>query len=118
LWVFARLVAVQKGLLLPDPLFDRLRSELTLERCLALGAVLILAGLGAALYALLYWYDLSFGQIQDERLIKVVCAASLLTVLGFQVIFSSFFLYLLDQSTEMAERADWPFQATKQVRAE
>jgi glycosyltransferase involved in cell wall biosynthesis len=117
-WVFARLVAVQKGLLLPDPLFDRLRSEITLERCLAFGAFLILAGLGAALYALLYWYNLSFGQIQDERLIKVVCAASLLTVLGFQLIFSSFFLYLLDQSTEMAERADRQFQPTKQVRAE
>jgi glycosyltransferase involved in cell wall biosynthesis len=104
-WVFARSVAVQKGLLLPDPLFDRLRSEFALERSLAVGAVLILAGLGAAIYALVSWYELSFGEIAGARIIKLVCAASLLAVLGFQLIFSSFFLYLLDQPGESAAPA-------------
>ena len=105
-WVFARGVAVQKGFLLPDPLFDRLRRAFALERCLALGAVLILTGLGSALYSLVSWYELSFGDIHGERLVKIVCAASLLTVLGFQLIFSSFFLYLLDQPTGTAEQAE------------
>lgn len=76
---------------------------------------MILMGLGAALYALLSWYDLSFGDIRDERIIKVVCAASLLTVLGFQFIFSSFFLYLLKQATKLDQLEDRPLQPTTPV---
>lgn len=95
-WVFARSVAVDKRLLLPDPLLDRLRLMFSLERCVALGTALVIVGLGLALYATVGWYELSFGEIVGVRLIKFVCGASLLTVLGFQLIFSSFFLYFLD----------------------
>jgi hypothetical protein len=66
---------------------------------------MILAGFGTALYALLFWYELSFGDVKGQHLIKVVCAASLLTVLGFQLIFSSFFLSLLG---ERGEQRDYP----------
>ena len=77
-WVFARSIAVQKGPIAADPLFDRLRLLFSLERCVAFGAALIIVGLGLALYALLSWYELSFGEILGERLIKFVCGASLL----------------------------------------
>jgi len=53
----------------------------------------------------MYWYQLSFGEITAGALIKIVAAASFLAVLGFQVIFSSFFIYLLDHAPEKTARA-------------
>jgi hypothetical protein len=102
-WIMAQTVAVQKGLLLPEPLFDRLRSLFSLERSVVTGTTLILVGLGLAVYALFSWYGLSFGQIIGERLIKIVCGASLLTVLGFQLVFASFLLTLLHHPNETHE---------------
>jgi len=61
---------------------------------------LIASGVGVALYALIYWYYRSFGPIDDVTLIKVVCAASFLIAAGFQLVFSSFFIYLLDQKAD------------------
>ena len=95
-WAFAALVSAQTGLLPLDSGFDAFRRYFTLERCLVLGTTLVVLGLSAGIYALLYWYRLSFGEIPGDLLIKVVCAASFLMVLGFQLIFSSFFIALLD----------------------
>jgi len=86
-----------RKLLFPDSIFKRIRPLFALERCALTGSLLVLAGLGAAFYALLYWYSRSFGRIDDDALIKVVCAASFLIALGFQLVFSSFFIYLVDQ---------------------
>jgi glycosyltransferase involved in cell wall biosynthesis len=99
-WAFARIVGARTGLLRPDRLFDEFRRRFTLERCLAAGLVLSLCGFGAAIYALVFWYRLSFGEITAGVLIKIVAAASFLAVLGSQVIFSSFFIYLLDNAPE------------------
>src|SRR2546430_16169008 len=92
-WAFAALVSAQTGLLPLDSGFDAFRRYFTLERCLVLGTTLVVLGLSAGIYALLYWYRLSFGEIPGDLLIKVVCAASFLMVLGFQLIFSSFFFF-------------------------
>ncbi len=99
-WVFAKSIAVQRRLLFADPLFKKVRRLFSLERCLLLGGALITSGFAVAFYALVYWYDRSFGPIDDQVLVKVVCAASLLIAVGFQFLFSSFFVYLLDQRPE------------------
>src|SRR4051795_8043095 len=96
-WAFAAIIAAHAGLLPLDPWFGRLQGIFSLEGTIAIGASLVLCGLAAAAYALLYWYDLSFGEIAAGDLIRAVCAASFLTVLGFQVIFAAFFICLLDQ---------------------
>ncbi len=99
-WAFASIVGAQMGLLPLDASFDRFRRMFTLERSLAIGSALIVCGFGAALYALIYWYELSFGELPGDLLIKAVCSASFLAVLGFQLIFSAFFICLLDQAAE------------------
>jgi glycosyltransferase involved in cell wall biosynthesis len=99
-WIFARIVAIQKKLLFPNALFKKIRPLFTLERCLPLGGTLIAIGVGTSIYALLYWYNLSFGKVEGETLIKLVCAASFLFGTGFQLVFASFFIYLLDQQTD------------------
>jgi hypothetical protein len=98
-WLFAKIVAIQKKLLFPDTFFLTIRRLFKLERCLLLGASLIGIGVGIALYALVYWYELSFGRVEGETLLKIVCAASFLNALGFQLVFSSFFIYLLEQQS-------------------
>ncbi len=99
-WAFASIVGAHIGLLPFDASFDQFRRMFTLERSLAIGAALVLCGFATALYALIYWYELSFGEIPGDILIKVVCSASFLAVLGFQLIFAAFFICLLDQAPE------------------
>jgi uncharacterized membrane protein YjgN (DUF898 family) len=96
-WAFAAIIAAHAGLLPPDPWFGRLQGIFTLEGTIALGCTLVLSGIAAAVYALFYWYELSFGEIAAGDLIRAVCAASFLAVLGFQLIFAAFFICLLDQ---------------------
>jgi glycosyltransferase involved in cell wall biosynthesis len=98
-WLFAKIVAIQKKLLFADAVFERIRPLVTLPRCLPLGGGLIGIGVGTAIYALFYWYRLSFDRIEGEILIKAVCTASFLIGVGFQLVFASFFIYLLDQQT-------------------
>jgi glycosyltransferase involved in cell wall biosynthesis len=96
-WTFAKSVAIQKQLLLPDAVFRTVRRLFNLERCLVGGGLLVLSGLAIAAYGLFYWYNLSFGPVEGDTLIRIVCAASVLISIGFQLIFSAFFMLLLDQ---------------------
>jgi glycosyltransferase involved in cell wall biosynthesis len=96
-WTFAKSVAIQKQLLLPDAKFRAVRSLFNLERCLVGGGLLVLSGLAIAVYGLFFWYSLSFGPVEGDTLIRIVCAASVMISIGFQLIFSAFFMLLLDQ---------------------
>jgi len=101
-WVLSHSVALQKGLLLPDAAFRAIRPLFSLERCLAVGVALVAVGFAAALYALFHWSRRSFGPLATPEIVKTICAASLAVALGFELIFSSFFIYLLDQPNDRA----------------
>ena len=103
-WAFARIVGEHAGLLPVEPAFNAFRRLFTLERVLPVGIALVVFGVAAALYALISWYELSFGEIQGDTLTRIVCSASFMAVLGFQLIFASFFICLLDQVPEPAAR--------------
>jgi glycosyltransferase involved in cell wall biosynthesis len=96
-WTFAKAVAIQKQLLLPDATFRAVRPLFKLERCLVGGGLLVLSGLAIAAFGLFFWYSLSFGPVEGDTLIRIVCAASVMISIGFQLIFSAFFMLLLDQ---------------------
>jgi glycosyltransferase involved in cell wall biosynthesis len=99
-WTFAKVIATQKRLVLHSSVFKMVRPLFDLERCLVIGGLLVLSGLVVAIYGLVYWYRLSFGPVEGEILIKVVCAASVLISIGFQLIFSAFLMLLLDQPSK------------------
>jgi hypothetical protein len=67
-----------------------------LERGLALGALLLLVGLGCFVAALVNWLNASFGAITQGIAIRYVIVSSTTLVLGAQILYGSFFLYLLD----------------------
>jgi glycosyltransferase involved in cell wall biosynthesis len=99
-WAFAKVIAIQRGLLLRDPLFDRLRLAMPLERGLALGGILLAIGLATFATALFQWLHVSFGALSNGHAIRNVIASATALVLGAQILYGSFFLYLLEDPAD------------------
>jgi hypothetical protein len=95
-WMFAKLVAIQRGLLLRDATFERLRRAIPLERGLVLGAAFILLGLTAFTAAVSEWSTVGFGNLAGGAAMRLVITAGTTFVLGTQILYGSFFLYVLE----------------------
>lgn len=95
-WVFANMIAIQRGLLLPDIKLDRVRRTMPLERGLAVGAALILLGFATAVAALSEWSAVGFGVLTQGSAMRLVIVSGTTLVLGTQILFGSFFLYVLE----------------------
>ena len=93
--LFAKVFAVSEGLLPEDRRLDRLLRWVKLEVGLVVGALLLLFGLGASLYALSDWGAHAFGPLDPFRVLRVIIPAGTALVLGCQIILSSFFLSVL-----------------------
>jgi glycosyltransferase involved in cell wall biosynthesis len=75
-----------------DPWFERMSARLRLEHGLALGGAIALLGLALLSAIVVVWIKQGLGDLSEER---VAIVAATLTVLGVQVIFSSFLLSIL-----------------------
>jgi glycosyltransferase involved in cell wall biosynthesis len=97
---FVKVFAIAEGLLPDDPKFSRLFKIFTLEKGLAAGAGVLLAGVILLARALWLWGTFHFGQLpsMEDNLRRLIPAAALI-VLGAQGIFSSFFLSVLGLKT-------------------
>ena len=95
-WVFAQMIAIQRGLLLRDVSFERFRRAIPLERGLALGVALILLGMSAFAAAVFQWSAVGFGQLTQTTATRFVVVSAATLVLGTQILFGAFFLYLLE----------------------
>jgi glycosyltransferase involved in cell wall biosynthesis len=95
-WGFAKVYGMREGIVPPDPWFNSLRSVVTLEAGLVAGAVLLLTGLGLAVYALGDWGAHGFGALAFDQTMRLVIPSSTAILLGFQVIYSSFFISILE----------------------
>ena len=95
-FVVARRFAVAEGLL-PDagPLRAFTRG-FTLERSLAAGGALVLGGLAISLYAIGFWNQRSFGQLDYPEILRIVIPGSTLIVCGIQTLLAGLFVGLLD----------------------
>ncbi|MEW6440402.1 MAG: glycosyltransferase family 2 protein [bacterium] len=95
--MFARLFATSEGLLPnnPGPL-SKLLKYFNLERGIILGLAIFLVGLIKLIQAVLYWKAAQFGAISYPESLRQVIPAVTLIMMGVQVIFSSFFLSILD----------------------
>ncbi len=104
-WAFAKVIAIQRGLLLHDPLFEKLRRAVPLERGLVGGGLLLLLGAGMFAAALAEWFAAGFGSLTSGRALRFVIVASTSLVLGAQILYGSFFLYLLDYRSAAGDSA-------------
>ena len=97
-WAFAKVLTIQRGLLLEDDLFNRLRALVPLERGLIIGGVVLAAGALSVGVAFSYWASLSFGPITRSFPFSLICGGATALALGAQIIFGSFFLSLIEYS--------------------
>ncbi|MDX6614443.1 MAG: hypothetical protein QOD75_3629 [Blastocatellia bacterium] len=93
--VFTKVFAISEGLLPQDKRLDHLFRYITLEVGLIFAALLIVAGLAGSAYAYWFWDQLSFGNLDPERTMRIVVPAITALTLGCQTLFSSFFLSIL-----------------------
>ena len=94
--VFTYVFGVNSNLLPHDKTTDRFLSYVGLEKGLALGAGMILLGFAGSLGAVMYWSENRFGDIDPTRSMRLVIPGAMLFTLGFQILFASFFISILN----------------------
>jgi glycosyltransferase involved in cell wall biosynthesis len=93
---FTKVFAITEGLLPEDPRLNRLFGWISLEAGLLTGALLILLGIGGSIFALSDWAKESFGALDPQHTLRIVMPSVFALTLGVQIIFSSFFLSILE----------------------
>jgi len=93
--VFTKVFAISEGLLPKDDQLLRVVDRIGLERGLLVGLALIILGIGTAFAALGLWQMRSFGPLDPTLSLRLVIPGGTLIAIGFQVVFSIFFLSIL-----------------------
>jgi hypothetical protein len=93
--LFTKVFAISEGLLPPDPRLDRLWRYAKLEWGLLVGGLSGLAGIALLLLKVGEWAGTRFGPLDYSSTMKWVIPGATLVVLGFQTIWSSFFVSIL-----------------------
>ena len=93
--LFAKTFAMREHLVPRNPRLMQFYSIATLEKGLAVGVLAFLAGVGLLGYALNWWRLQGFGPLNYSQTMKWVVPGTMLTVLGFQTILSSFFISII-----------------------
>ena len=93
--VFTKVFAISEGLLPRDERLDRLFRHVTLEVGLVVGITLMAAGTVGSIWALRFWGERSFGELNPSQVFRIVIPTVLALTLGSQVVLSSFFMSVL-----------------------
>jgi glycosyltransferase involved in cell wall biosynthesis len=91
----AKVFAITTGLLPEDPQLTKMFRVFTLEGGLAVGLVLLIAGVGCAFYSVFLWDVHGFGAMNPLWLMRVVACAVGLILMGVQVTLYSLFVSIL-----------------------
>ena len=98
--VFTKFFAIRVGFHPPHPALQRLFRYLTLEVGLAAGAGLALIGAVMLVVAIASWSSTGFGNLDPDVTMRQVIPAVVLTALGTQTVFASFFVSILGIESE------------------
>lgn len=93
--LFTNVYATKTKLLPENKTFEAKFEKFTLERGITIGIVLILIGIFFTIIALVYWGDKGFGNLIPSHILRITIPAVMSLVVGIQISFSSFFLYIL-----------------------
>jgi glycosyltransferase involved in cell wall biosynthesis len=93
--IFAKTFAITEGFLPPDRHLERFFEVVNLEKGLVVAALALLAGGGLLLAAIWQWWLTGFGHLDYARTMRFVVPGATLVALGFQTVFSSFFVSIL-----------------------
>ena len=95
---FSRAFVANEGLMPPSPGMQKAFKVLNLERGLIIGLLLLIVGVGLAIYGFIHWGSSDFGALDARDAIRLAVPAATLSVLGFETIMGSFFLSVLGLS--------------------
>ena len=96
--VFTKIYGINAKLLPEDPRIERLGDVFSLEIGIIVGLTLLLGGLGASVYAVDFWGGTAYSDLDPTVSMRIVLPGVTALILGFQVIFSSFFFSVLGLS--------------------
>jgi len=94
--IFSKVYGVSVNLIPSNDIIDRFQRIFTLERGLAVGGILSLAGIGGLVYAIVFWGEKTFGSLVPSDMMRITIPSLTLTLIGVQTIFASFFLTTLN----------------------
>jgi glycosyltransferase involved in cell wall biosynthesis len=98
--VFTKFFAIRVGFHPPHPALQSLFRYVTLEVGLAAGTLLALIGLVTLVLAVGSWSAVGFGNLNPDVTMRQVIPAVVLTALGTQTVFASFFISILGIESE------------------
>ena len=93
--VLSKVFAIDAKILPEDPMTLRFNKFFRLEIGLVVGAVLLIAGVAAALYAVGAWGQTSFSELDPGVSMRIVIPSATAMVLGLQIVCSSLFHSIL-----------------------
>jgi len=79
-----------------DAATEKMIQRMGMERGLLLGLSMILLGFISSAGALIYWSQNHFGEIDPRVSMRLAIPGAVLFTLGFQILFASFFLGILN----------------------
>jgi glycosyltransferase involved in cell wall biosynthesis len=94
--LFTYVFGVHADLLPRDPWTEKIIQRAGLERGILLSLGMILLGFSSSVGALIYWSENLFGAIDPTISMRLVIPGAVLFTLGFQTLFASFFLSILN----------------------
>lgn len=94
-FTFSKMFAYSSGLYPEDQRIMTFVNWFNLEKGLITALVLLLGGLALAIHTINLWNQAGFGDLQPEVMLRKVIPATLLLVLGVQMLFYSFFFSIL-----------------------
>ena len=98
--LFAKIYAIDAGLMPKDSRIAKLGELFNLEIGLVVGAVLLLGGLGASIFAVEFWGRNEFSDLDPTISMRIVLPGVTALILGIQIVFSSFFFSVLGLSRQ------------------
>jgi len=94
--VFAKIYAAREGFVPQNPYLGAGLARFSLEAGVICGALLMLAGVGLALYALGSWDEGHFGPLSATTAMRLVIPSGTMILLGSQLVCGSFIVGVLD----------------------
>jgi hypothetical protein len=94
--LFTYVFGINTGLLSKERTTEKLLRHLGLEKGILIGLGMILLGFISSAGALAYWSQNYFGEINPRYSMRLAIPGAVLFTLGFQVLFASFFLSILN----------------------
>jgi len=98
--IFTKFFAIRVGFHPPHPALQKVFRYVTLEIGLVAGALMVLGGLLTLVITVASWSASGFGNLDPSTTMRQVIPAVVLTALGTQTVFASFFMSILGIESE------------------